>query len=127
MKLSLLVGGVAVVGLVVAVLFMRPDAMPGEEMQTPVEHADVTLTELGFVPRSLTLKLHGTISFSTTLDKPFWPASDIHPDHGIYPEFDPGKPLHPGETWAFTFERTGRFNMHDHLRSYFTGTIYVVE
>jgi len=92
-----------------------------------VSSADVLLTDKGFQPREIVLKKGGVVTFSTSRDKPFWPASDLHPSHGIYPEFDPGRPLLPSESWSFTFDKVGEWNMHDHLRSYFTGTIYVVE
>jgi plastocyanin len=93
----------------------------------PSEHVAVVLTEHGFVPSESTIKLGGTVTFSTDRDVSFWPASNLHPDHGLYPDFDPKRPLDPSETWAFTFKRAGDWAYHDHLRSYFTGVIHVVE
>lgn len=91
------------------------------------EHADVVLTSDGFVPQEVYLKKHGTISFSTTAGKPFWPASDPHPVHSIYPVFDPRTPIDPGDTWTFTFDDAGTWRYHDHVRPYFTGVVYVEE
>ena len=45
----------------------------------------------------------------------YWPASNIHPSHQIYPEFDPQGPLHPGESWSFKFDKVGHWRFHDHL------------
>ena len=87
----------------------------------------VVLTNEGFEPREFTIVRGTVVTFSTTRDKPFWPASNIHPNHEIYPEFDPERSLSPTQEWSFTFERTGTFGLHDHLRAYFNGVIHVVE
>ncbi len=92
-----------------------------------LESVNVVLTDSGFEPNKITLVKGGTITFSNTTDKPYWPASNLHPVHSIYPEFDPLRPLAPEEEWSFTFDRLGTYNFHGHLRSYFVGTIYVVE
>jgi plastocyanin len=105
-----------------SLFFLRKSSTP-----VPVNHAEVVLTSKGFVPNEITLKRGGTVTFSTDAGKTFWPASDLHPDHGLYPEFDPRKPLSNDETWTFTFPVQGRWGFHDHIRSYFTGIIYVVE
>lgn len=87
----------------------------------------IVLQEKGFEPREVTIKKGGTVTFSTTRNKPYWPASNTHPSHTIYSEFDPLRPLQPSETWQFTFDRLGEWAYHDHLRSYYVGTIHVVE
>lgn len=76
---------------------------------------EITLTENGFTPNEITIKPGDSIKFSTTLNKPFWPASDLHPTHGIYPEFDPQQPIDPQSSWTFKFLKTGRWKYHDHL------------
>ena len=127
MNLKLFAAGIVVVGFIVGILFLRGSEAPEENIQTPVEHADIILTSEGFVPRSVRLERSGTITFSTDAGRPFWPASNLHPDHGIYSEFDPRRPVNADDSWTFRFDRTGEWGYHDHLRSYFTGTIYVVE
>lgn len=86
---------------------------------------EVVLAEEGFVPREVYLARGGTVVFSTKRGHPFWPASNLHPQHDIYPAFDPKSPLNPDEVWAFTFNEAGTFGYHDHLRAYFNGVIYV--
>lgn len=86
----------------------------------------IVLTEKGFVPEQVTIKKGGTVTFKTRLNKEFWPASNIHPTHTIYPEFDPKRALKPTETWSFTFQRTGDFRFHDHLSPNNTGVVSVV-
>ena len=93
----------------------------------PVMHADIVLTDGGFTPATITLRKGGTVTFSTNVARPFWPASNDHPTHLIYPAFDPKQPVAANSTWSFTFVRVGDWGFHDHLRSYFTGDIHVVE
>lgn len=112
---------------VLLVFFGTKNSENKDKTPIPVEHADVVLTEKSFVPNVVYIKLNGTVTFSTDRDKPFWPASDPHPTHGIYKGFDPHKSILPGEKWSFKFDRAGEWHYHDHLRSYFIGTVYVVE
>lgn len=81
----------------------------------------------GFAPSELTVTVGETVTFRTENGKPFWPASDLHPSHLVYSDFDPKQPVPPTESWSFTFDRAGSWRFHDHLAPYFTGTITVVE
>ncbi len=54
-----------------------------------------------------------------------WPASNIHPTHEIYPEFDPRGGVKPGETWCFTFRKPGIWKHHDHIFPGIVGTVNV--
>ena len=54
-----------------------------------------------------------------------WPASNIHPTHEIYPEFDPKRQLLPGETWCFVFSKVGIWRYHDHVSPDLGGTVNV--
>ena len=100
--------------LVIVFLFVR---------QNPV----VVLTNEGFVPDTVQIKKGTTITFKTSDTEPFWPASNVHPSHTGYPDFDPKKPLAPSETWSFTFTEAGTYSFHDHLRPLFTGAIVVTD
>ncbi len=93
--------------------------------KTGEEIVSIVLTENGFEPRYVKIDLGTTVVFSTNVVRPFWPASNLHPSHGIYPEFDPRKPIDPYDKWSFTFNKTGTWGFHDHIRSYFNGVIYV--
>lgn len=85
----------------------------------------VTLTSNGFVPETLTINQGDTVTFKSTEGKFFWPASNPHPTHTIYPAFDPRQPIAAKDSWSFTFDRVGSWGYHDHLEPYFTGTIIV--
>ena len=51
------------------------------------EHT-VQLTPTGFVPEELVIRQGEKVIFNNSEDYPFWPASSLHPNHEIYPEFD---------------------------------------
>ena len=79
----------------------------------------------GFEPDKLTIKAGESVVFVNKDTQEHWPASDDHPSHQIYPEFDPKRGLCPGESWSFKFDRIGTWGMHDHLFSAFHGSITV--
>jgi len=87
----------------------------------------VSITDEGFFPKNLTVTLGETVTFSNDGANDHWPASDDHPTHEVYSEFDPQRPLIPNTSWSFTFDETGVFNMHDHLYPDLVGTITVIE
>jgi len=87
----------------------------------------MVLGEEGYEPRDIVINLGDTIEFSTTEDKPYWPASNVHPTHRLYSEFDPKEPILPGGTWSFTFDKIGEWRYHDHIAPFYTGTITVIE
>lgn len=94
--------------------------------ETGVVH-EMVLGEDGYTPRDITITQGDTIEFSTNLDEPFWPASNVHPTHRIFSEFDPKEPVPASETWSFTFNRVGEWGYHDHLAPIHTGTITVTQ
>jgi plastocyanin len=106
----------------------------GNVIPTPTAAAEIpegatviTLTEDGYVPRELTIAKGTVVAFVTENGKLFWPASNLHPSHSIYPEFDPKLPVQPDEVWSFMFEQSGEWKYHDHLAPYYTGVITVTE
>ncbi|MEK7517798.1 MAG: hypothetical protein AAB583_04570 [Patescibacteria group bacterium] len=90
----------------------------------PQNHT-VNLTEAGFSPNELTINKDDTVIFTTNRDQSFWPASNLHPTHGIYPQFDPKQPVEPGKEWSFVFDKVGTWKYHDHLAPLYRGTINV--
>lgn len=86
---------------------------------------DVVLEESGFVPSSLIVAPGDTVRFRTSRTEPFWPASNLHPSHTIYPAFDPGFAVRAGESWQFRFDEPGFWQYHDHLAPRYEGVIAV--
>jgi plastocyanin len=85
----------------------------------------VEITDDGFEPSSLTVPSGTSVTFENKSSDDSWPASDVHPTHQEYPGFDAKKPLLPGESYSFTFTKTGSWGYHNHLEPDVTGTIVV--
>lgn len=86
----------------------------------------VTTTDKGFEPETIKIKKGTEVVFKNLGIQPHWPASNLHPTHGIYPEFDPQKAIDPGEAWPFVFKKKGAWRYHDHLYPQVTGSIEVL-
>lgn len=96
--------------------------------------ATITITQAGFSPALVKIRMGESVQFvngePSTCDSFdnlcfFWPASDGHPTHEFYPEFDPREPLAPGESWTFSFERAGTWGFHDHFNANKRGSVTV--
>ncbi len=130
-KKILIVAGVLVAaGALAALLFLhtsvpRSTTPTAQGVNAPEGALVITLTPDGFVPSENTIAQGQTVTFKNTTGKPFWPASNLHPSHLLYPEFDPKQPIDANDTWSFTFDKPGSWRFHDHLAPYFTGTITV--
>jgi len=85
----------------------------------------VTITSAGFSETELNLKVGDIITFKNNDTENHWPASDAHPSHTIYPEFDPKKPIISGESWSFTFIKEGEWRFHDHENPLIRGVVKV--
>jgi plastocyanin len=118
-----------VIGLIVLALgsyAYRTSTSAAEEADMRGEsRVFVVLGENGFSPQHLRIDAGTTVVFSTTRENQFWPASNPHPSHTILPGFDAEHPLAPTEIWEHTFAAPGIWGYHDHIRSYYTGSIYV--
>lgn len=78
-----------------------------------------------FEPKELTIEVGETVQFVSKTPRPMWPASDAHPTHKIYADFDPKEPIPAGETWQFTFTVPGVWHYHDHLNPTLGGIVTV--
>ncbi len=91
----------------------------------PAKTYQIVLSEKGFTPKEITIRQGDTVRFKTTRGKPFWPASNLHPSHLLYSEFDPKEPVEPDSSWSFRFDKKGVWGFHDHLFPYYRGKITV--
>ncbi|GIW61947.1 MAG: hypothetical protein KatS3mg089_0799 [Patescibacteria group bacterium] len=91
-----------------------------------VEEKSIIITNMQFSPSLLKIPRCSKVTFINQDKTDHWPASDIHPTHGIYPEFDPKRSLKPNEKWSFVFEKKGKWSFHDHLHPTTYGTIEVL-
>lgn len=86
----------------------------------------VSYTTSCYTPSALAIKKGDKVVFTNnTSNKYMWPASDPHPSHTDYPEFDAGKDITPGGTYSFTFTKIGSWGYHDHNKPNCHGTITV--
>ncbi|MDP3696566.1 MAG: cupredoxin domain-containing protein [Candidatus Taylorbacteria bacterium] len=85
----------------------------------------IHMTETGFEPLETEVKEGDIVIFENMSKNNHWPASNIHPTHGIYPEFDSKKPVPPDTSWEFKFIKAGKWKYHDHLNPKITGTVIV--
>lgn len=87
----------------------------------------ITLTSEGFEPKNLTVNINDFVRFENRTISEFWPASDLHPSHNLYPEFDPKEPIGQGKSWTFQLKKPGIHPYHDHLKEGTTGVITVLD
>jgi plastocyanin len=87
----------------------------------------IVLKDDGFHPRVLKVRQGEKVTFKSERNKYYWPASDFHPTHTIFPAFDSKEPVRPDATWSFTFEKPGVYKYHDHLAAYYFGIIRVTD
>lgn len=130
-RAKVLAFGLGFLGLAIGVgLLLRPQTknqlQNGAKQPEGTVAVEVKMTDDGFEPANFTIKDGQAVRFSNvSQSKQHWPASNIHPAHDLYPEFDVKRGMAPGESWVFTFRRKGLWPMHDHLMPYLKGTITV--
>src|SRR3989338_10416047 len=90
------------------------------------EELIIRMTSNGFEPKEMTVTEGDEILFINNDDTDRWPASNFHPTHSLYADFDPKIAVKPGESWKFAFNKHGTWRMHDHLTPHMTGTIVVL-
>ena len=124
---------------------------PGQEMNEPEQTINssqessqtsnntVTLTSTGFEPSTITIDQGETVKWVNEGSRPMWIGSDRHPTHTNYEgrtvseHCENGEPVSSsvfdqcsrGESFSFTFEKTGEWGYHNHLASAQTGTVVV--
>lgn len=99
----------------------------------------VTYTDSGFAPSSVNIKVGQTATFKNESSQSMWVASGVHPTHKLYsgtalsdhcPDtsntaFDECQGIPAGQSWSFTFEKSGTWGYHNHLHAADKGTVVV--
>lgn len=105
----------------------------------PTEQATIVYGDKGFSPANIEVSENTRVVFQNNSTKDFWPASNNHPSHTLYPgsgisecgkvtdgsNFDACGPVKPGVLWSFVFKEKGTWGYHDHLNPSQAGTIVV--
>src|SRR3989344_3164350 len=85
----------------------------------------IEMTANGFEPQNITIDENSAVIFINKDKQARWPASNIHPTHDIYPQFDPKKSIEIGQSWSFKPKKKGEWKYHDHLLPHLRGVIKV--
>lgn len=104
-----------------------PDANAQQEPRPAAgkPSATVHMTDTGFSPFVVEIRKGQTVRFVNDSGRGYWPASNPHPIHTGYPGFDAQNAVHSGGSWAFAFDRAGRWGYHNHLSPETKGEIVV--
>ena len=92
-----------------------------------VDTKTIVMKPDSFEPKNITVQKNTRVIFKNEDTQDRWPASALHPTHGVYPEFDPQENIKPGGEWSFVFDKVGSWKYHDHLMPSLTGEITVVD
>ena len=108
----------------------KPVFSDGSEMEglgPDVLVAQVDYDGTKFSPAELNLKLGDIVIFKNLSKQDFWPASDPHPSHTAYPEFDAKKAIAGNGSFQFKFLKAGNWAYHNHLNPSAKGVINVAK
>lgn len=91
------------------------------EAEAPVK-ATIVYTDEGFSPQKVTIAQGGEVEFVNRSSMPLWVASNPHPEHTDYPEFNTPKILGDRmpdmkDGTRFTFQKVGSWGFHNHTAS----------
>lgn len=115
------------------------DVTVDANVETNVGTHTVRYTDNGYEPAQLTVAAGETVTFVNASSRAMWTASDVHPTHRNYDgtslmqhcgdatatAFDECGSAQPGDTWSFTFQKTGTWQYHNHRYPVDTGTVTV--
>lgn len=102
-------------------------ASDSESDKVKAQAVTVTYSDTGFSPQSITVTKGTTVNFINKSQIPLWVATDPHPEHTDYPEFESvkandGKLPEMGQDFSFVFKETGTWKYHSHTASSDIGT-----
>lgn len=84
----------------------------------------VTLTDDGFSPKSITIKVGEKVTWLNNSGDKATVDSSVHPTHRDYPKLNLGL-FDDGEEKSLVFDESGTYKYHDHLNASKTGTVVV--
>ncbi len=109
---------------------VKPAVAPAKKVVAPVyttnaKYTVVNYTNSGFVPATLSIKAGQSVRFVNMTQGAMMVASNPHPEHSDYPEFEQGKTVGYKGIYDFTFVRVGTWGYHNHLNPSKTAVIVV--
>ncbi|MFZ2049282.1 MAG: hypothetical protein WAV25_03245 [Minisyncoccia bacterium] len=111
----------------------KPITLPIETSNTETDATTVSVTTnivsydgTSFTPATISIKQGDSVTFINNTEGKMSVASNPHPAHTDYPEFDQYKTSSRGQkTFTFTFEKIGTWGYHNHLNATAGGTVVV--
>ena len=109
------------------------------QVNTTPTSATVTYRDDGFSPATVTIAKGDTVTFANQSGGQMWVASGPHPAHTNYSDttreqhcpdtadtsFDQCTAVAAGQSYSFTFQKTGTWKYHNHVGAGDFGTIVV--
>lgn len=86
----------------------------------------ILYTDKGYRPSRLEVPIGSKVTFINKSNLPMWTASDPHPTHTDYQQFDATTDYLEGQIYTFQFAKAGTFGFHNHEKSIHRGIIKVV-
>ncbi|MDO8610218.1 MAG: cupredoxin domain-containing protein [bacterium] len=86
---------------------------------------NINYTDLGYDPKTLSISVGQTVKFTNDSSVDVWTASDPHPIHTNFSEFDQKSAGGNGTTYQFTFNKAGSYQYHNHRNPNHKGVIIV--
>lgn len=137
----ILIFTVALVAVVVGfwVPYQRSRNAPQPSQVTGKATVHVAYKSTGFEPKSVTVPIGTTVSWSNGSGRAMWVASDPHPAHTDLKGFDELRPVnqitpslfigtayaHEQEIYKYTFAKKGIWKYHNHISPQDRGVIIV--
>lgn len=120
---------ILIVGVLGFLIFSKMNPQRSSESAPPTVQVtsenSVKYTDSGFSPKELKISVGSTVTFINDSRSALWVASNPHPIHTDYFGFDSRKSIDTGDTYQFTFNKTGTFGFHNHLLPETSGVIIV--
>ena len=112
---SLIIAFVVVVAVLVGFLYLNKQKTTSSKTNTKsVAVASVSITKEGFVPATIQIKKGSQVTWTNNDTSPHQVVTDPHPSHTNLKSLNSDS-LSQGESFTFTFEKTGTFGYHDEM------------
>lgn len=103
---------------------------PAEMVKLPsdtkmTQQTIVEYTDAGFVPNTVTVPVGTTVIFTNNTEESIWVASDPHPVHTKWSEFDQKEGVKKEGSYSFAFTQKGAWSYHNHLMPTNKGMVVV--
>lgn len=89
--------------------------IPATKSADVMTKASVDYTDSGFTPKSITVKVGTTVTWTNKASDKMWVASAPHPTHTALPGFDELSAASKDGTYSYTFTKAGNWKYHNHL------------